>query len=59
MRAPEFFAALYAAACSVRDGDVDEAEVTFESSTIERDQTLTVTLRRYSVEEHPSEVEAE
>lgn len=54
MDAPDFFAALYAASCSVRDGDVDEVEVVFESSMIDCDQTLTVIVRRF---DHPSEVE--
>lgn len=56
MRLADFLTALYAATQSVADGDVDEAEVTFDQARGEWVNTLTVRLSRYQQVEEDAEV---
>jgi hypothetical protein len=56
---PEFFAALYAVTAAVRDGDVDEGEVSCDVARGDWVQTLTVRISRYYAEEAAAEPEAE
>lgn len=54
----DFFAALYATTAAVRDGDVDEAEVSMDIARGDFVQTLTVRISRYytEAEEEAAEV---
>jgi hypothetical protein len=56
---PDFFTALYTATQSVRDGDIDEAEVTFDVARGDFVQTLTVRISRYYAEAAEAEAEDE
>jgi hypothetical protein len=55
---PDFLAALYAAVVAVSDGQVTEADVSYEVQYHDRDRTatLTVTVRRYDPEPESAEV---
>lgn len=46
MNPPDFCTVLYATVAAIRDGEVNEADVSYEVSDGDRLETLTVTVRR-------------